>query len=428
VLLLGACAVLAWATGRHRLLIVVAALLASGLAERSWDAVGRHEPPQQYSGPAVLMTDPVRRGGAVQMVVEVRGKRFEVWGRGSPGRRLAARRALQVVWVDGRIGPPSERQARRLALRHVVGVLQVDRVGDWSSGSPLARSTERTLGLLERGARVLSEVDRSLYLGLVVGDDRAQPPALVDDFRGAGLGHLSAVSGQNVAFLLALALPVLRRLRPGWRWGATLVLLGWFATLTRFEPSVLRATFMAGIAATAFALGRVASPVRLLGLAVSVLLLVDPFLVWSVGFWLSVSATAGIVLLSPRIAQAVPGPRPVALAVAVTLSAQVGVAPIAWLVFGREAVWALPANLLAEPLAGFVMTYGLPSGLLAGLVPKPLAALLHGPTAIALFGLRGVASTFASIDWQWARVPVTVASALSVVLLVWRARVRRTDA
>ena len=58
-----------------------------------------------------------------------------------------------------------------------------------------------------------SERARSLYTGLVIGDDREQPADLADAFRGAGLTHLLAVSGQNVAFALALAGPLLRRLR-----------------------------------------------------------------------------------------------------------------------------------------------------------------------------------------------------------------------
>ena len=79
---------------------------------------------------------------------------------------------------------------------------------------------------------------------------------MVDAFRASGLSHLTAVSGENVAFVLAAASPLLRRLRPWWRWAATLGLIGWFMTLTRFEPSVLRAGVMAMLASSAFVLGR----------------------------------------------------------------------------------------------------------------------------------------------------------------------------
>ena len=55
--------------------------------------------------------------------------------------------------------------------------------------------------------------------------------------------------------------------------------------------------------------------------------------------------------------------------VGVTLGAQVGVVVPAVLVFGRLPLVSIPANLLAVPVAGFVMLYGLPAGLLAGAVP-----------------------------------------------------------
>jgi competence protein ComEC len=91
-------------------------------------------------------------------------------------------------------------------------------------------------------------------------------------------------------------------MRPWWRWAATLALIGWFMALTRFEPSVLRAGVMAMLGSSAFVLGRQQSVARLLAWTVTILVLVDPMLVWSVGFWLSTGATAGV---HPRT---VPGP------------------------------------------------------------------------------------------------------------------------
>src|SRR5436189_94520 len=79
---------------------------------------------------------------------------------------------------------------------------------------------------------------------------------VTDDFRGAGLSHLLAVSGQNVAFVLALAGPMLRRLGLRVRLPATIAVIAFFALVTRFEPSVLRASAMAALAVTASTMGR----------------------------------------------------------------------------------------------------------------------------------------------------------------------------
>ena len=158
---------------------------------------------------------------------------------------------------------------------------------------------------------------------------------MVDRFRAAGLWHLTAVSGQNVALLLAAAGPLLQRARPPTRWAATLALIGWFVVLTRAEPSVLRAGAMAALSATAFVLGRQAEPLRLLAVGVIGLLLFDPLLAWSVGFWLSVGATAGVTIGAVHLAPRLGRLGPLALPVAVTLGAQAGVAVPSLLVFGR---------------------------------------------------------------------------------------------
>jgi len=397
-------------------------LAASTMSHRAWEGV-EPGPARAYTGPATLVTDPQRRGAVVGVTLSVEGKRYAVTAAGSPARRLERRSAQQVVWVEGRLRPPSPARRHRLTVRHVVGEMDVARVIDWSSGSPLARSTERTRSALSRGASAMDAVDRSLFLGLVLGDDRHQPVALVEDFRRAGLGHLTAVSGQNVAFLLAVASPGLRRCRPGVRWVLTVGLLAWFAALTRFEPSVLRATVMAGISATAFGLGRVGSPLRLLAYAVTLLLVVDPFLVWSVGFWLSACATAGIVLLAGRITEALPGPTWLTLPVGVSLAAQVGVAPVVWWVFGGEPVAALPANVLAEPAAAFTMTFGLPAGLVAAALPDTLAALLHGPTVLCVRWLRFVARGAAALDVPALRPLAAAGHAVALGWVLWRRRV-----
>ena len=296
----------------------------------------------------------------------------------------------------------------------------VDAVEGWAAGEPASRAANTLRRTLDKGAAVLPRAERALFLGFVLGDDREQSGAVRQAFRDSGLAHLTAVSGENVAFLLVMASPLLGRLGLRARWVATVVLIAWFALLTRFEPSVLRACVMAGLAATATFLARPASTIRVLGLAVTGLLLVDPLLVWSVGWWLSVGATAGIAMLAKPIAARLPGPRPLALALAVTLAAQLGVAPVQLAVFGPLPVASLPANLLAGPVAGPVMVWGLPAGVVAGLVPRPVAVLLHLPTLagvrwIALVASLGQAAPLGRVGWPAFGVVGVVVAAATVV-------------
>jgi competence protein ComEC len=131
--------------------------------------------------------------------------------------------------------------------------------------------------------------------------------------------------------------------------------------------------------------------VRLLALAVSGLVVLDPFLVQRVGFQLSVAACIGIVVLSPPLTRALPLPRAVAEPLAVTLAAQAGVAPLLVAVFGGVPVAGVPANVLATPLAGPVMVWGLSAGLVAGAVGGRVAAIAQWPTHVMISWIAWVA-------------------------------------
>ena len=157
-------------------------------------------------------------------------------------------------------------------------------------------------------------------------------------------------------------------------------------------------------------------------------MLVDPFLIWSVGFRLSVGASLGILLLAGPLTRRCPGPRWLAEALGVTSAAQIGVAPVAIPVFGSIPLAALPANLLVAPVVGPLMMWGLVAGLPAGLLGERAAWLLHWPTSVAIGWVDGVARFAAalpsiSID---ARVAVVACALASMACLVWvRRRWRR---
>jgi competence protein ComEC len=384
--------------------IVLIGILAVARTGAAADAV---EPDRlgPYEGWAVVAMEPQRAASATRIVLAIDGERFESWVRGRVRAQRAARlRAGELVAVAGERRPLAPGRASRVRWQHVVGELEVDWLGDARAGGAMARSSNRVRALIERGAAALDADRAALVRGLVIGDDRDQPPEMIERFRASGLSHLTAVSGQNVALTLAAAGPLLRRARPFLRWVLTLWLIGWFVVVTRAEPSVLRAGVMAGLGATAFALGRPREPVRLLALAVIGLLLADPLLVSSVGFWLSVGATAGVTALGPWLAARLTRLGPLALPVGVTLGAQAGVAVPSILVFGRLPLVGTIANLLAVPVAGFVMLVGLPSCLLAGAVPA-LGSVVMAPIGWAAGWVDAVATVGAAVEppppWTW---------------------------
>ncbi len=358
---------LVWAMRARRVVAVMlcaaAALVGAGSAYAELDVVST----TPFEGNALIVTDAEWQFGATRTIAVIEGQRFIVSARDVAGRRLARARMGDVVWLSGerRAAPRRSHDVHR----HVVGRFDAIDVGERIEvGAPLYRAANAMRALLARAAEHMPRNEASLYLGLVVGDDRSQPRQMVESFRASGLSHLTAVSGQNVAFLLAALAPLLTRTRTWWRVAVTMLLLAWFVVVTRAEPSVIRAAVTAAITAVGVARGVEVSGRRILALAMMLLLWIDPLLAWSVGFWMSVAATAGLVVVSPHIQRMVRGPAWLRVALATTIGAQVAVAPIALAVFGRLSVTAVATNLIAVPIAGAVMFVGLPIGLVVGIV------------------------------------------------------------
>ncbi|WP_378787084.1 ComEC/Rec2 family competence protein [Nonomuraea fastidiosa] len=173
---------------------------------------------------------------------------------------------------------------------------------------PLAppSSLQTAAGAIRSGLRAAADVlppdQRGLLPGLVVGDVSRMDSQVTADFREAGLSHLNAVSGANLAIVAgaALALSRLVGLSLPVRAGFAAVAMLAFTVVARPSPSVLRALLMGLAAAVAMGTGRSKDGVAALSATVLLLMLFVPELARSYGFALSVTATAGILLLAPR--------------------------------------------------------------------------------------------------------------------------------
>jgi competence protein ComEC len=414
-------ALLALTTRRTATLLVAVAVVVAFLGARAWQG-DQPAPAGPFRATATLVTDPQEVAGAVVAEVRADGHHFEIWARGGAGHVLDERAAGEAVRVAGRVSPrpPGDDIEAR---RHVVGEVTATDVEAAGDGGPLVEMTNGVRRLLEGGGDALPVERRALYRGFVLGDDRGESPVLASDFAASGLAHLLVVSGENVAFVVAAAAPLVRRLGARTRWAATMALLLLFAAVTRFEPSVLRATAMAMIGVTAWTLGRPASGLRILGLAVTAVILVDPMLVGVPGFQLSVAAAAGIVTLSRPLARHLPLPDVVAGPLSVTVAAQVAVSPLLSLWWGGVPVATIPANLCAEPAAAALMVWGLTVGVLAGLVGAGAGAVLQLPADGLTWWVETVARVGADAPLgRLGALGIVVAAAAGALAVTWARR------
>lgn len=204
-------------------------------------------------------------------------------------------------------------------------------------------------------SRVLGRLDRNrpeeaLLAGFLVGDTTGLAQEDIEALRAAGISHFVAVSGSNVAGFLLLFWIVLGPLGVGTRRRGMLglVALAVFVVATRGEPSVIRASTLAGVVLGARALGWAVDRWVALGIGVGLAVLVAPDLVVDLGFQLSVAATGGIMLGADLLPESWPAWLRQPLGVG--LAAQVAVAPILLASFSEIPLFSPLTNLFAAPV------------------------------------------------------------------------------
>ena len=359
----------------------------------------------EYQGFATVMSDPRNIGAATRITIEIESNRFVVYAYGRPAWRLAGAKVGEQIFVRGQRQAFERGDESRWIAQHIKGKFQIELVGEQRLvAAPLLRSAQRVRDLVSRGAQSFNFADRTLFTGLVIGDDTQQPESMIDAFRKSGLAHLVAVSGQNVSFILAALSPLLSRLKNRFRIFATIGVLLWFVVITRVEPSVVRAATMAGLAFLSVAAGRPTRTMRLIAVTVLVTVIVDPLLAWSVGFFMSVGATCGLCLGAAPLARIIRRPKWLAQLIGATVAAQLGVMPVVILIFGLPSATGIIANVLAVPIAGLVMLFGLPMALCAGLIVdlglEKLAMILMWPIQVGVRWVWWVAEIFARLKFD----------------------------
>lgn len=199
---------------------------------------------------------------------------------------------------------------------------------------------------------------RALLAGFLVGDTTQVPAADLEAMRRTGLTHLVAVSGSNVALFLMLILVASGPLAAGPRRRAAvgLAALVVLVVATRWEPSVVRASTMAGLVLAGRVGGWALDPATALATTVVILVVGAGQLATDVGFTLSVLATLGVIFGTGL--RAVWLPRPVATTLGATIGAQAAVAPVILTVFGSMPLMAPVTNLVAVPVVAVTTVVG----------------------------------------------------------------------
>jgi competence protein ComEC len=406
-------ALLASSRHRRRLLVSALVVVAAGVG-----GAARREPPPTPIVPAWVdearavrgrvASAPTTSGRFQRAILAVEGVLIgQTWADVSAPLCLTAPAYPEIGWGDS-LHLGGEVEAARdlpLATRAFLAgqgcgatmFAQWSRVE--SSGSGWRRWPSSTGRSLEDVLQRTAPGDAgSLLSGLVTGDDAALSPPRRAAFVVTGTSHLTAVSGANVALLLAIGASAGNA--AGWRlrlpWQLAVVGTIWvYALVTGLEPPVARAALVATGALLASRVGRRADLVTLVLLAGAAYVAARPDRLWSLSFQLSLAASLALAAVVPSLTPL--GPLGwLRTALTATVAAQVATLPILLPRFGETSLIAVPANLLVGPLVNVAFPLAA-AGAVLGIAWAPLAQLVLFPAALLAEAILGIIDALASV-------------------------------
>lgn len=209
-----------------------------------------------------------------------------------------------------------------------------------------------------------SEVSAAIVAAILIGDRTGLPDEIRERLQAAGVYHVLAISGGNIAILVSIVL-VLGRCLGLAGTASTLLTMGLlllYAQVVVAGPSVFRAVMMALVYLAAQVRDHRTPAWQAIAVAVAVSVILDPLDIMDAGFLLTFAATGALLAVVPYAASL----RTLPIAVRWTLGAMLASAaaeavllPIGATVFGRVTALGIVVNLVAIPLMTAVQLAGL---------------------------------------------------------------------
>ncbi len=294
-------------------------------------------------------------------------------------------------------------------------VAQIDRnpVRPNTHTNPIYQSIADSCG------NALNGKECGIALAIVFGDQRAVESAEKENFKRAGLLHLFAASGFNVA-LAAGFIMILARLAGAPKLGAASVAIAtifFYLWLIGPSPSVLRAVVMSVVLYLSIFFGRKVDALASTSFAALILLAINPNSLFDIGWQLSFASLLGILLVGPRItALFKPQISRLVAPLSITLGAQIMVAPFLIYYFGQISTIAVLANPFASIIVAYVTGIGFLSGIVSLIWPA-LGQLGFSTLSPFLKLISLMSSIFANIPGSMLETKASLGMALGFILL-----------
>jgi competence protein ComEC len=263
------------------------------------------------------------------------------------------------------------------AIASAVGFAQIKKTGDSPYGFYKTKIISPVKAYINSVINNNSGGDQREFLrGLLLGDKSNISKETKQDFVNAGVAHIIAVSGLNVAYVLIVlsGIFLLVPLPRGYKNLLIIICLLFYMNLTGNSPSIVRATIMAIVFLLAQFFERRPNSYNVIAFAALIIIIIDPRQLFDSGFILSFAAILSIVIFTPQLANIMQKfswysklnndsrlnkyIRAAVLLFAGTLAAQLGTLPLTAIMFKKISVVSLIVNLFAIPVSHISLALG----------------------------------------------------------------------
>ncbi len=263
-------------------------------------------------------------------------------------------------------------------------------------------------GFLSSTAKFVPEPEESLLAGILLGQKFGTEKELLESFRISGLLHIVVLSGYNITLVAEATRRLLFFLPKILRLVLSIIFVILFVFVSGAEPPAIRAGMMGSLVIISNILGRQTLALNLLFATSMFMVLANPLIIlYNTSFQLSMLATAGLIILSPKLENKfkfITDKFQIRGIISATLSTQIFLLPYLIYKIGEVSIIGVLANILVLPLIPLGMLFGFITGVF-GLIFEPLAQITVIPTYFILKTINSISIFLASFPFASVSLP-----------------------
>ena len=203
--------------------------------------------------------------------------------------------------------------------------------------------------------RSISEPESSLLVGILFGSERVYTEKFNLSLQASGLSHIISASGYNVSLLASFVDTLFSKLKSKFIYILKITVIWLFAIFAGFSSSIVRASTMSSIYFFALLLGRDVSKGVLIVFCITMLVILNPFILYDIGFLLSSSATLGLIFLPKCFNYKSDWIKDSLIP---TITCAICTLPVVIYFFGKISIISIISNLLATPIVQGTIYFG----------------------------------------------------------------------